>query len=71
MWTGRPVSVERTSLCVRDLCVVNLRNSGAGVAMAFVEEVWFVLGGSLRALALKIDGPTFSGRKYDLPPLEA
>jgi len=39
--------------------------------MAFVEEVWFVLGGSLRALALKIDGPTFSGRKYDLPPLEA
>lgn len=33
MWTGRPVKVERTSRCVRDLCVVNRRNSGAGAAI--------------------------------------
>jgi len=30
---GRPVRVERTRRCVRDLCVVKRRNSGAGVVM--------------------------------------
>ena len=33
MWMGFPVSVERTSRCVRCLCVVKRRNSGAGAAM--------------------------------------
>jgi hypothetical protein len=33
MWRGRPVKVESTRRCVRDLCVVNRRNSGAGAAM--------------------------------------
>lgn len=28
MWTGRPVSVERISRCVKDRWPVNLRNSG-------------------------------------------
>lgn len=33
MWTGRPVSVERTRRCDSDLWVVKRRNSGAGGAI--------------------------------------